>query len=337
MTGKRPTLEDIASVCGVSRRVVSAILAPVPSSQRVRYAEQTRLKVEQEAKRLDYRPNRTSRAMKSSRHGQIGILLRVVQSVQDGAMAPLLYRAQQLGLSVVYQLHPVGQEGLPKFISEDMVDGIIVFEDWEQEIIDAIDRYRIPLVMVNTFRTGRRGLVDLDEVGAVETIVEAFAKAGRRKVQALFSNYDVEHNAVRLGALKNACRKHGMRVPRHSDIIAQGLTDDSEGGVGLQLAAEVEPALAAGCDAFYIQFDHWAAPIYRVLADLGRSIPGDIAVAAHHLRNPEVFEPRVSGHVYPLDQGIVAVDLLEEMISGKRVGTKPRLVPYRFQPSGSIA
>ena len=68
-------MADIAEKCGVTKRVVSAVLTPRPNDT-IRYSAATAARVHKAVAKLGYRINRTARQFGRSRHETIGALFR---------------------------------------------------------------------------------------------------------------------------------------------------------------------------------------------------------------------------------------------------------------------
>src|SRR5258708_14267195 len=90
---KRITTKDIADLAGVSRTTVSFVLNDVSE---MRIPEDTRQRVLDAAKRLDYQPHAAARSMASGRTRILGIVVR--QSIEQ-AFADLFLPQVLLGLA----------------------------------------------------------------------------------------------------------------------------------------------------------------------------------------------------------------------------------------------
>ena len=100
MTGKRPTLMDVAEAAGVSRALVSIVMRDAPGA-----SEATRRKVQEAARLLGYRPDSRARLLRSSRTRLLGVTFSTSHAfhaeIVDAAYAAAAQRGYELALSAV--------------------------------------------------------------------------------------------------------------------------------------------------------------------------------------------------------------------------------------------
>lgn len=77
-----PTLQDVAAQAGVTAMTVSVVLNGARSATRV--SEATRLRIQEAAARLHYRPNGVARGLSRRRMDTIGIVSSIINSDEDG-------------------------------------------------------------------------------------------------------------------------------------------------------------------------------------------------------------------------------------------------------------
>ena len=131
----RVTMRDIAEKCGVSRPTVNLIL----NDRGAAYSEETRRRVLAAAKELGYRRNGSARAIQSGRFYGIGLLLSPTHQL-GGIPAGFLTRVERdaalhgyhLTIGHVPSVDPKSSSRLlPKFLTEALVDGLIVYGSHE--------------------------------------------------------------------------------------------------------------------------------------------------------------------------------------------------------------
>lgn len=105
MAGKRPTLMDVAEAAGVSRALVSIVMREAPGA-----SEATRLKVQEAARQLGYRPDSRARLLRSSRTRLLGISFSTAHAfhaeIVDAAYAGATQRGYDIALSAVANGRP---------------------------------------------------------------------------------------------------------------------------------------------------------------------------------------------------------------------------------------
>jgi DNA-binding LacI/PurR family transcriptional regulator len=148
----RPTLQEVATLAGVSMGTASSVF-----SQRQAVADHTRAAVLRAAAELGYRPRRRLGALDVRGLTTIGLLARpanypgpanqyaatVFQGVQQAAA--------DLGLTVVYELMPPadGGAGLPMMVQRAEVQGLVILGDIDARVLTRLLRARLPCVLVD--------------------------------------------------------------------------------------------------------------------------------------------------------------------------------------------
>ena len=169
---KRITLSKIAEISGVSRKVVSLIVSGKEGGS-TRFSDDTRDRVLKVVDETGYRPNRTVKGFFEKRHGVIGVLGHSPYHIALDALATMMTRAHDFDqmLNIEY----VEDGKVPRMIAEDCVDGLILFETVDDELMREIRRFRLPVIQVNTNQRFDVGCVTFDEEAAVKQAVERFA------------------------------------------------------------------------------------------------------------------------------------------------------------------
>ena len=132
---KRITLSKIAEICGVSRQVVSMVAAG-KKHHSIRYSDETRDRILKVIKDTGYRPNRTVSGFFNHEHGALGLLVRSVYHIQPGVLKGLIVAAKARNQMITIEY--LDGNGMPKMVVEDCVDGIILYETVDPEIIKSI-------------------------------------------------------------------------------------------------------------------------------------------------------------------------------------------------------
>ena len=315
------TISDIARECGVSRWTVSAILCPSKNNRHSGYSEDTRELVLAAAKRLRYRPQRHTRCLRSSRHGVLGIMTANSYLVSWEMLHAMLREARSANQLLSIETFVPGDANLPLFIRENVVDGLILFETLPAVFEEAIAYHQIPAVYVNACRHGSNA-INMDEAGAISSLVTRFAQAGRTRVGLIGQYGEVTFDRERQVALRRVCTELRLPAPRVCVIedlatIEQSLTE---------LFAQTPH-----CDALIVPSDYVASKVYKISARLGRRIPQDLAVVSM-LNNMRLldYEPPVNACELPESiLGKLAVQMLSRIIAGEGP-LEEVLLPYEF-------
>jgi DNA-binding LacI/PurR family transcriptional regulator len=326
---KKVSLADVARLSGVSRPVASVALTGNKSNH-VRFSEATRQRVLEAARALDYRPNRTAANFRGQRHGSIGVLVHRWGGVRQLLLSRMISAAKRHDLLVVVE-QLEGESTPPSLVEEDCVDGLIVFENIDPELLDKLERFPLPLVQINTNRRQGRGCITFDEAGALRLAVEAFARRGRRQVAFVVARPDQPHYSVheRYSALGEACADKGMNPPHR---FACATPDEAQvDAIARHLREHPE------IDAVVLHLDALAPHLYRAAAQLGKRIPEDLSVigfndtAVSAAMIPQMTALSVD-HEALADNAVV---MLNRLIQGDTaVGNL--VAPYELRPRESV-
>ncbi len=312
-TQKRPaTLEDLARASGVSRRVVSAVLNSDRAKGKIGYSEETKLAVEAAAQALNYRRNRTSTNLKEKRHGVIGVLASSLYSIPNVTPQPIIECAARHNLLVTFEI--IQPNKVPQFIQDDVVDGLLLFENVGSQLEEEIDRLGIPCVYSNAGMYHRPYAIEYDERQNMEQIVAQFAAQGRKRIVLFLSSIGVIAEEREQG-LRESCAQHGLLEP----IIFCHTGSKAE-----QIRAVLEPQLPQflaqhrDIDAIILNQDVAAPVVYHALAEMSKAVPNDVAVIGLHNQQVDyAVTPQLSSTAMNYYKANAAsVDLLVEVIKG---------------------
>ena len=197
---KRVTAKDVAEAAGVSRTTVSFVLN---NAQGMRISEETRQKVLEAAKILNYHPDATARSMVK---GKTFILGFVVRQEPDKAYADLLLPEVMRGISEVagksgYHLlfKPVPPEdnnnSITTLFLERQVDGIIVSGPLcdDREIVDLL-KANAPIILQGRIADPRIPSVDINNRKAAMKAVDHLIKLGHKHI-AIITNASMQYSS----------------------------------------------------------------------------------------------------------------------------------------------
>lgn len=229
------TQTDVAREAGVSRGLVSLALAGSPL-----VADATREHIEQTARRLGYRVNRTASSLASGRTGLIGLVLPDLRNPFFDFIADALRAAaREAGfrlLIVVGRAAEDAAEAIDTLVSMRVEGVVLVSSAMSDERIRVLAE-TIPVCVIGRQSAG--GLVDtvrLDERAAARAVVAHLAEAGAQALLYLAPRPEDDPNAEERGcALAHAAEASGLPF--------EILTRNSLGAVPLE--DEIARAVAA--------------------------------------------------------------------------------------------
>lgn len=179
------TLSDVAARAGVSVSAVSRVLSDAPSA---RVSAQTRQRIHDAARDLDYRPNFAARALKFARTNVIGL---IVPDLTNAIFAELMRGVEEEGLRRGYVVllartegMPEGEESIPRLIGEGRVDGALVQvgDNMRPEDLQRLTASTLPLVFINSVHPDHAGSVLLEDARGIRIATEHLIGLGHERI-----------------------------------------------------------------------------------------------------------------------------------------------------------
>ncbi|HAI13322.1 MAG TPA: hypothetical protein DCM28_16565 [Phycisphaerales bacterium] len=212
------TLRQIAQLAGVSHQVVSKVLNG--GANGVGASDATRLRIQQIARELGYRPDGASRALRSGRYQNIGILMGgedLLYLPQHTLMAMSRELAQKDYLSTLVCTKGFDEEALEinPILKAKMVDVLLIsfVTPMGEAFTKAIDRLDIPVLWLN--QNGPVDCLSVDEYGATVQLVEHLAGLGHTRITFLGFNIGHEyspHVSDRIRGFDESCESLGLEA-----------------------------------------------------------------------------------------------------------------------------
>ena len=271
------TLADLARIAGVSAATVSRSLA---NSDLI--AQETRQRIRLLADLHGFRPNQVARNLRTQKAGAIGVVIPLGhergQHLSDPFFMHLLgyladelaERGQNLLLSRVI---PDGPDWLDRIIGAGHVDGVIVVGQSDQAAtLDRVARTQARLVVWGAYMPGQNYCsVGTDNRQGGALAAAHLVAQGCRSI-VFFGDSGVPEMAQRLQGCRETLSPTGPAqlcrvLPVH--LTAAGAYDD------------ITRYIASGADeldGIFAASDVIAMTALRVMAEFGRSVPGDVRV-----------------------------------------------------------
>lgn len=317
------TIDEVAKKAGVSKTTVSRIL-----NGRYEYAtEQTRNRVLEVIRELDYRPNALAKGLKQAKTNVIGIVLsnlqnpfwaRVLEGVEDGC--------RHLGYSLMItnsnedaQL----EEDYIKSLQTRQVDGLIINPTVKNfALYESLVDGGFPMVAIN--RKLERISIDtiaMDNIMGASTAVEhLIVKSGRKNIALLVYPPDgVSPRIERIEGYKQGLRKQGMEV---QDSLIH-IVPEIKGEVKKLTQSLLRQSGAI--DAILSTNNMMTIEVMEGIKELGLRMPEDIALVGYdetvwskHLNPPLTT---VNQPAYEMGE-LAAKQLIKRIESKKALKTK---------------
>jgi DNA-binding LacI/PurR family transcriptional regulator len=324
---RRPTLDEVARLAGVSRSAASRAI------NRSGHASQaTREAVERAVRELGYVPNPTARALATQQSGAVVLAVShhdpelfadpFYGQVIAGVSAAL--ERTDLVLMLALAASDLGRARLERILRSGRADGVMLMElHGDDPLYRLAGKLDLPVVY------GGRPLnaepawyVDADNRGGARLAAEHLIGGGRRRIATITGVLDTHVGAARLRGFEEALAVAGLPA---SAVERGDFTEDS----GYQAMARL---LAAhpDLDAVFAASDNMAAGALRALKAAGRSVPGDVALVGFddHVITRHTSPP-LTTVAQPIRQlGWEMAKMLVSLIDGEQPG--PLILPTRL-------
>ena len=311
---KYATIKDIAKALNVSTATVSRAL-----SDRWDVSPATKLLVQEEAKRQNYRPNQIALRLQNKRSKTIGLVIPEfqnsffpkviagIQKVVDDAGFQLLITQSQESMEI--------EERNLKLLENNMVEGILISiniegENYEhyQGLIDS----GIPIVFFNRVSLKIDApKVIIDDYKMAFFATEHLIYNGFKKIYHFSGPENLSVSNERKRGFMDAMKKH-HRVFDINSIITVGVFRE-KGYLAMQTLIEKKDLP----DAIFCFNDHTALGVLKAMKEAGLLCPDDIALVGFtETELAQLVEPPLTSVEQPtFEMGEIAARLLLEQIN----------------------
>ena len=273
--GRAPSLQDVASLAGVSSGTVSRAL-----SRPGMISEATRIRVLAAAERLGYVANGAARALAMRRTMTVGAIVPRF----GGSSFPTMIQALEATLAVQgYTLllaapeHSHSHEpAILRTMLERGVDAVALLSgEHPREVFVMLAGSRTPFVMMWAEGSGEGACIGFDEPAAAGLLIDHLADLGHRKIGFIGGRTaDNERARRRFAGVVRAVARRGLELLEAATIETEyGFREGFEAME--QLLARATPMTAVVCGNDYL-----AAGALSMLDRAGIAVPDVLSVAS---------------------------------------------------------
>lgn len=314
---KRPTIKDIAKIAGVTHSTVSRVI-----TNNHAIGKETRVKVLQIIKKLNYQPNLIARGLVRKKTRALALIappldphvLPIIKGIEESCKE---YNYALMIKSTDYW----ADEGASYFqIAENwLVDGILILNNvyYNYKRIPAnvkrLQRERIPFVFINKYLGSKKvNTVSVDNYDGVYQTIEHLVSLGRRRIGAMMSGDLMPVDGVeRFEGYKEALKKFNLEYDE--DIVRYSNWDYNE---AYEEMKSILYGAAKQPDAMFCANDRMAMGVIKAIEEKGLKVPEDIAVVGFDdIEAGRYIKPSLTTIRSPLeDIGNRAINLMMEVI-----------------------
>lgn len=270
MSGKQPTLHDVARLAQVSHQTVSRVINNSPN-----VAEETRLKVMAAIRSLNYRPNRAARSLITG-HSQT---LQVIDfdAYYVTPLPPIISVASQHGyhIGVSTLRDPDSLDELRRLfddLSSRIVDGFLLFAmkaTLEAPLLDGLCR-GTPYVQLGGNPAVDIPAIVFDQRHGMQQVMEHLIQKGHRKIAEVTGNLTHHDGQVRHTIYIESMLSHHLEPGPwlEGDFTVQSGYEQTS-----RLLEKKQPFTALVCGN-----DEMALGAMRALHEAGYQVPQDVSL-----------------------------------------------------------
>jgi DNA-binding LacI/PurR family transcriptional regulator len=308
---KRPTISDVARLCGLSKTTVSVILNETPAASRV--PAETHQRVKQAADQLGYRPSWRARALTQRRTHTIGVLYAppmplIVRGNYEGIMAGINETLTKHRYHVMFV--PLGEDPSEwgDMLMDQRMDGCLVLSRLYDALATLLKQSRMPVTLVNADTELPHPVVIADDFQGSHDLTRHLLELGHRRI-TLFLGDQPPHYSVtgRVNGYQQAMKGAGLNP--YATIV--------KGNVQDFVASLVRDRENGDRPTAVLTYTHHAAiSMLRLLWEAGISVPKDLSVATFSNSYPvaEVIPPLTVMALPTEDMGRTAAEMVLEQI-----------------------
>ncbi|MBA8771545.1 MULTISPECIES: catabolite control protein A [Staphylococcus] len=324
------TIYDVAREARVSMATVSRV---VNGNQNVK--PETRDKVNEVIKRLNYRPNAVARGLASKRTTTVGVIIPDISNIYYSQLARGLE-----DIATMYKYHtiisnsdndPDKEKEIFNNLLSKQVDGIIFLGGTlTEDIKEQISRASIPVVVSGTNgKDDGIASVNIDFVKASEEVTEKLVQSGATKFAFVGGGYSKKAQEDAYDGLKKVLEKHNLTVDQH--LLYVGNETYKDGLRAFEKLSEYRPDVVLSIS------DEQAIGVVHAALDHGLEVPKDIQVVSfNNTRLVEMVRPQLSSVIQPLyDIGAVGMRLLTKYMNNEEIEDHNVILPHKIQYRGT--
>lgn len=316
---KNPTISDVATLAGVSKATVSAVL-----NNKTVIKESTRRTVLRAIDELNYRPSRAARRRfkpVSSRsitfiakESQNPYYAEIMAGIEEVAGA----RGYLVSLSSS-ERHYEKEHEIVEQCMEREVTGLIITPILHQDVdlshLFELKRHNVPFVLLEDVRGVRASLVDVDNVIASYQAVMFLIENGHSDIVHFAGPHYSQHTEERMEGVRRAFSESHLRFS-DSTIIHAGDSPEAGYEAALRCFGERRGNMPSAATCYN---DLVALGTLKALSELGIAVPEEVSIVGFDDLDLLKFFPMplTTVRVPKFEMGRRAAELLIAQIDGR--------------------
>jgi LacI family transcriptional regulator, galactose operon repressor len=306
-------LADVADAAGVGTSIVSRVLNSDPT---VSIRPETRERILQAARRLNYRPNALGRGLKLARTMTLGLVVNLDYGEVGEIVSGVERRAADADYTtLIADAKAFVERGdtYRRLLFEGRVDGLLIASGLaNDELVRELSGKGVPFVLLNRRLAGVEPSVTVDDALGARIGVEHLLRLGHRRIGYIAGPEYADVARRRLKGVRGALRDAGLRLSE-GQLVHGALAEDAGYDAMQRLLGARRPPTAVAIWSPTAAFGALAAAKQH-----GLRVPENISVVAFQaLPVAAFFDPPLTTVRMPLremaDRG---VEILLRLVDG---------------------
>lgn len=307
----RPTIKEVASMAGVSTQTISRVI-----NERPDVSPETRKRVQEIIKELDYRPSALARSLIRQRSHTLGIVIAGLHFLGPSrVLSGIAAAAEEAGYSLLLKELPQFDENDIEPIFEALlsrqVDGIIwavpeVGENRDWITTTALE-LSVPLVYLTMEPQTDISVVAIDNYQGGRMAMSHLLEQGYRRIGHISGPLDWWEARQRMAAWKDTLFAAGLEAS--DDHCVGGNWSPASGAAAIEKLLDQYPEV----EAIFVGNDQMALGVIHFASQKGLRIPQDLGIVGFdNIAESAFFSPALT--TIDQDQYNVAKLAVEEII-----------------------
>jgi len=314
MTRKRPTIRNVAELAGVSHQTVSRVINDFSG-----VLPETRAKVEEAIKELDYRPNAIARSMAQ---GQTCMITCISPNLSDFTNALIVHHAEEQARRRGYIMIATSattkqefQDRCEQFIGNKRADALLILDPFSDDRFEDVE-FNTPVVYLGSKEYDTCSIM-VDNFEGIQKSLQHLYDLGHREIFHITGPLSERATERRLNGYLEKRRELGLAETK--DVFEGDWSATS--GYQIMKSLIKENRLPT---AFCVQNDRMAVGLIHAAREHGIRVPDDLSVTGYDdIPLSSYFVPPLTTVQQDLiSLGQEAVDLMLKVINGEITGNK---------------
>ena len=318
-------IKDVAEYAGVSTATVSRVLNNHPN-----VSESTRKKVFKAIKRLNYIPNQGGRNLRKQKSNTILVL---IPDIRNYFYNNILYGMDNVLTRYGYNLiigstnsEITREKNLVTLVYQKLVDGIIFLASTltGQELSELNELFPI-IQCCEFYENGEITHISIDNYKAAYDVTEYLIHKGHKRIAFISSQNNFLSTRLRESGYIQALKDYSLEYDEN--LMIRGDYSFQSG----YLSTNILMSLSNPPTAIFAISDVVAAGAIQALYQLGKNVPGDVAVFGFDdIDLAKQLTPPLSTVAQPLESiGSLAAKTMLDKLAGKKAPNEI-ILPYEL-------